>query len=126
MSESHHENEPKQLTRHPIIALILDNPISALNTAAILIGGGIVYASNEARMVSMEKQITRVEEGYKQSDVDVRNQLIEARTRIELAEGRNSGKIEAIGAQVTAASVKLSAIEASLQFLVSAQRRKPE
>ena len=122
MSEVHTGNESK---RHPIIALILDNPISALNTAAILVGGGFVYASNEARMSAMEKQITRVETGYKQSDLDMKALLAEARARIEVSEGRNSGKIETMASQVNSVSIKLSGIESSVQFLVKSQRRRP-
>lgn len=123
MSETTHDSGGTKL--HPIIALILDNPISALNTAAILMGGGFVYASNEARMLGMEKQIAVVEKGYKDQDQEMKALLAEARARIEIAEGRNAGKIESIGAQVTAASIKLSGIEASVRFLVDAQRRRP-
>jgi len=33
-----------------IVRLVLENPISAFNTAAIIFGGGFVYSSNENRM----------------------------------------------------------------------------
>ena len=76
-------------------------------------------------MSAMEKQITRVETGYKQSDLDMKALLAEARARIEVSEGRNSGKIETMASQVNSVSIKLSGIESSVQFLVKSQRRRP-
>lgn len=118
-------NVKEKPPRHPIVALVLDNPISALNAAMILIGGGMVWQSNESRMSAMEKQIARVEDGYKSSDAEMKSMLAEARARLERSEGLNAGKLEAMSTQINASSVKLSAIEASMRFLVDSQRRRP-
>jgi|GEM_PF-3876238 len=111
--------------RHPIVALLLDNPISALNAAMILVGGGMVWSTNEARMRDIEKQVARVEESYKQADRDQREAMAETRGRLEAGEGRNAQKIEAMSAQMSTVSVKISGIETSLRFLVDQQRRRP-
>lgn len=111
--------------RHPIVALILDNPISALNAAMIIAGGGFVYATNEARMSAIEKQVARVEDSYKQADRDQREAMAETRGRLEAAEGRNATKIESMAAQISTVSVKIGGIETSLRFLVDQQRRRP-
>lgn len=123
MSETNHA--PADRTRHPIVALLIDNPISAINAAMILVGGAGVYYSNEARMAAMEKQVARIEEGYKIADADMKMVLSDARQRMEMAEGRNAGKIEAISSQMSAASVKLSSIETAIRFLVEEKRRRP-
>ena len=47
--------------QHPIIRLVLENPISAFNTAAIIFGGGFVYSSNESRMEQMNERIIKIE-----------------------------------------------------------------
>lgn len=47
--------------QHPIIRLVLENPISAFNTAAIIFGGGFVYSSNESRMEQMNERIAKIE-----------------------------------------------------------------
>ena len=47
--------------QHPIIRLVLENPMSAFNTAAIIFGGGFVYSSNESRMEQMESRIVKIE-----------------------------------------------------------------
>ncbi|MDP2358544.1 MAG: hypothetical protein Q8M31_21165 [Beijerinckiaceae bacterium] len=61
MSEIRKEPDESGRSRHSIVRLILENPISAVNTAAIIFGGGFVYASNENRMQQMNERIIKIE-----------------------------------------------------------------
>jgi hypothetical protein len=61
MSEFRREPDESGRSRHPIMRLVLENPISALNTAAIIFGGGFVYASNENRMQQMNERNIKIE-----------------------------------------------------------------
>ena len=61
MSEVRREPDESGRSRHSIVRLVLENPISALNTAAIIFGGGFVYASNENRMQQMNERIIKIE-----------------------------------------------------------------
>jgi hypothetical protein len=61
MSEVRREQDESGRSRHSIVRLVLENPISAFNTAAIIFGGGLVYASNENRMQQMNERIIKIE-----------------------------------------------------------------
>ncbi len=61
MSEVRRELDESGRSRHSIVRLVLENPISAFNTAAIIFGGGLVYASNENRMQQMNERIIKIE-----------------------------------------------------------------
>lgn len=93
--------------RHPIIGLILENPISAINTAAIIFGGGLVYSSNENRMEKMETRIVRIEQ-------QVRDDITVANVNAD----RTTQKVEAITRDLSDVKITVRGIEASVQFLV--------
>ena len=92
---------------NPIVRLIIENPISALNTAAILFGGGFVYASNESRMEKMETRIVQVEHRL-QADIVASN----------LKDDRSIQRVEAISRELTDVRLTVRGIESSVQFLV--------
>lgn len=98
--------------RNPVIRLILENPISAINTAAILFGGGFVYASNEKRMEAMEVRILGLELRQKED-------LASFRAR----ENASNQKVEAISNSLNDVRVTVRGIEASVQFLVQQVQR---
>jgi hypothetical protein len=92
---------------HPIVRLIIENPISALNTAAILFGGGFVYASNESRMEKMESRVVAVE---------VQQQRESASASIK--DDRAAQKVDGMARELGDVKVTVRGIEASVQFLV--------
>jgi hypothetical protein len=93
--------------RHPIVRLIIENPISALNTAAIIFGGGFVYASNEARMEKMEARVVQVELRQREDAVSS-----------SLKDDRSAQKVDGIARELGDVKVAVRGIEASVQFLV--------
>ena len=105
--------------KHPIVRLILENPISALNTAAILFGGGIVYASNESRMNQMSDRITKIEIA-----ADRETALLAAK------DDRATQKVEAITRDLTDVKIDVRGIKSSVEFLVrqvqQQERRAPQ
>lgn len=115
----------KEGKRADVVALIRNNPISALNAAMIIFGGGVVWATNDARMTAMERQIALVEISYKQADHDLKERLSDARAQLEAAEGRNAGEIKSVAQQMSIVSAKITGIETSVRFLVDQQRRRP-
>jgi hypothetical protein len=104
--------------RHPIVRLILENPISALNTAAILFGGGFVYASNESRMEKMEARVVTMEQR-------VRDDAVASNVK----DDRATQKVDGIARELNDVKVAVRGIEASVQFLVrqvqQQERRAP-
>ena len=93
--------------RHPIMRLILENPISALNTAAIIFGGGMVWASNNSRMTAMEDRIQKIE-------VSIRDDKAAA----TIKEDRTTLRIEAQIRDLNDVKVTVRGIDAAVQFLV--------
>ncbi|MFA7279834.1 MAG: hypothetical protein WC100_07040, partial [Sterolibacterium sp.] len=57
MTEQHLENPKKY---HPLVQLVFENPISALNAVMIIFGGAGVYWTNDARMAAAEKDVTQL------------------------------------------------------------------
>jgi uncharacterized lipoprotein YajG len=93
--------------RHPIVRLIIENPISALNTAAILFGGGFVYASNESRMEKMETRVVAMEQRIREDNIAA-----------TVKDDRATQKVEVITRDLNDVKVAVRGIEASVQFLV--------
>jgi hypothetical protein len=93
--------------RSPIIRLILENPISAFNTAAIIFGGGMVYSSNESRMSAMGDRVTRLE-------IQIRDEAAAGNVK----DDRTTQKIESITRDMSDIKATVRGIEASVQFLV--------
>jgi hypothetical protein len=93
--------------RSPIIRLILENPISAFNTAAIIFGGGMVYSSNESRMSAMGDRVTRLE-------MQMREEAVAGNQK----DDRTTQKIENITRDLSDVKATVRGIEASVQFLV--------
>ena len=77
MSEVRRELDESGRSRRSIVRLVLENPISAFNTAAIIFGGGLVYASNENRMQQMNERIIKIEAA------GLRDAAIAARWRLQ-------------------------------------------
>lgn len=111
--------------RNPWVAVLFDNPIATINMLMIVAGGGAVWATNESRVAAVEKYVTNIEVGYKSANSDLKAIVYEIRNKAEVSAGMNNTKAEQLTAQISALSVKLSSIETSLQFLVNAQRRRP-
>lgn len=105
--------------RHPIIRLIIENPISAINTAAILFGGGFVYSSNENRIKDVETRVVRMEQRMREDN-----------TEQTIKDERAALKVESITRDLGDVKVTVRGIEASVQFLVQQvrdqQQRAPQ
>lgn len=117
MSETSKEQVDACKSRHPIVRLILENPISALNTAAIIFGGGFVYASNENRMEQMENRIVKIEAS------GLRDAAIAA-----AKDDRTTMKIENITRDLGDVKVTVGRTEEAVRYLVRAiqeERRRP-
>ena len=100
---------------HPIIRLIIENPISALNTAAILFGGGFVYASNESRMEKMESRVVILEQ-MRRDDTAASN----------VKDDRTTVKIESMSRELGDVKVSIGRVEAAVQYLVQQVQRPPQ
>jgi hypothetical protein len=92
---------------HPLWRLIAENPISAFNAAAIIVGGAGVYYSNEARMNAMELRVARIEQLQREDT-----------TASNVKDERTTAKIESITRDMSDIKVTVRGIEASVQFLV--------
>jgi hypothetical protein len=99
--------------RHPIVRLIIENPISALNTAAILVGGGFVFASNESRMEKMEARVLIVEQRVREDNIAA-----------NIKDDRATQKVEGIARELNDVKVTVRGIESSVQFLVQQEQRR--
>jgi hypothetical protein len=99
--------------RHPIVRLIIENPISAINTAAILFGGGFVYASNESRMEKMEARVLIVEQRVREDNIAA-----------NIKDDRATQKVEGIARELNDVKVTVRGIEAAVQFLVQQEQRR--
>ena len=99
---------------HPVIRLVAENPISALNAAMILIGGGVVWATNESRVAAVELRIANVERSLEQA----------GKTAADAGD-KTSARIEAITRDVGDVKITVRGIEAAVQFLVQQERRRP-
>jgi hypothetical protein len=99
--------------RHPIVRLIIENPISAINTAAILFGGGFVYASNESRMEKMEARVLIVEQRVREDNIAA-----------NIKDDRATQKVEGIARELNDVKVTVRGIESSVQFLVQQEQRR--
>jgi hypothetical protein len=100
---------------HPAIRLILENPISALNMAAILFGGGIVYAQIGSYMRENDARVTRIEV-----------QMRDAATASSIKEDRAALKTDGIARELNEVKLTLRGVESAVQFLVQQeQRRRP-
>ena len=107
MSEINKEPGASCRSRHPILRLVLENPISALNTAAIIFGGGFVYASNENRMEQMESRIVKIEAA------GLRDAAIAA-----VKDDRTTAKIEGITRDLSDVKVTVGRTDEAVRYLV--------
>lgn len=96
---------------HPIIRLIIENPISALNTAMILFGGGMVYASNEARMAKLADRVDAVE-----------RLRIEDRAAASVSVATATQEVRTLTRDLGDVKVTVRGIETAVQFLVQQAR----
>lgn len=92
---------------NPLIRLILENPISAFNAAAILIGGAGVYWTNDARMTTIERDAVR------------------SVMRLEKLENSAAMNSSSLQREIGEVKTSIKGLETSVQFLVNAQRRRP-
>lgn len=107
MSEMRKGPDGSCRSRHPVVRLILENPISAFNTAAIIFGGGFVYASNENRMEQMESRIVKIEAA------GLRDSAIAA-----AKDDRTTMKIESITRDLGDVKVTVGRTEEAVRYLV--------
>jgi hypothetical protein len=117
MSEVRREPDESGRARHSIVRLILENPISALNTAAIIFGGGFVYASNENRMQQMNERIIKIEAA------GLRDAAIAA-----AKDDRTAAKFETITRDIGDVKVTVGRTEEAVRYLVRTmqeERRRP-
>lgn len=97
----------------PLIRLIIENPISAFNTAAILFGGGMVWSSNENRAREMTVRITKIE------------QQAERDAAVSAAKEALTGqKFETITQRLNDVAVSLRGVETSTQFIAQQVREQ--
>jgi hypothetical protein len=102
-------------TWHPAVRLILENPISAFNMAAILVGGGVVYAQIGHYMKENDGRVARIE-------TQIREQTIAA----NIKDDRAVAKTDGIARELNDVKVTVRGIESAVQFLVQQeQRRRP-
>jgi hypothetical protein len=94
-------------SRRSIVRLVLENPISAFNTAAIIFGGGLVYASNENRMQQMNERIIKIEAA------GLRDAAIAA-----AKDDRTAAKFEAITRDLGDVKVTVGRTEEAVRYLV--------
>jgi hypothetical protein len=97
--------------RHPIVKLLLENPISALNAVAIVFGGGFVYKSNEARMEAMEMRIVQIE----------RMNTIETASA-NAKESATTVRVDAISRDLGEVKVTVGRVETAVKYLVDQAR----
>ncbi len=98
--------------QHPIIRLVLENPISALNTAAILFGGGMVWATMTSRLSEMDREIAAV-----------RAQVQRVEQMSATIDTATVNKFDAINRDLTEMKVEMRGLRTSLDFLVARKRR---
>ena len=98
---------------HPLIRLVLENPIQAFNTAAILFGGGMVWATMTARMSEMDREIAAV-----------RAQAQRVEQMSAAADTATVNKFDAIYRDLTEMKVEMRGLRTSLDFLVAQERRR--
>jgi len=99
--------------RHPIVRLILENPIAAFNTAAIIFGGGFVYASNENRMEQMNERIIKIKAA------GLRDAAIAA-----AKDDRTAAKFETITRELGDVKVTVGRTEEAVRYLVGAMQEE--
>ena len=107
MSEVRRDPAESGAARHSIVRLILENPISAFNTAAIIFGGGFVYASNENRMQQMNERIIKIEAA------GLRDAAIAA-----AKDDRTAAKFETITRDIGDVKVTVGRTEEAVRYLV--------
>ncbi len=104
---------------HPLVRLVIENPISAANCALIIFGGAGVYWSNENRMADVEGRVARIERSIKEDAV----------TR-SVKDDRTNVKIEGISRDLDDVKVSVGRVETAVQFLVrqatQSDRRGPQ
>lgn len=98
---------------HPLIRLVLENPIQAFNTAAILFGGGMVWATMTARMSEMDREIAAV-----------RAQAQRVEQMSVAADIATVNKFDAINRDLTEMKIEMRGLRTSLDFLVAQERRR--
>lgn len=99
--------------QHPIIRLVLENPMSAFNTAAIIFGGGFVYSSNESRMEQMESRIVKIEAA------GLRDAALAA-----AKDDRTTLKIESITRDLGDVKVTVGRTEEAVRYLVRSMQEE--
>lgn len=90
-----------------IVRLVLENPISAFNTSAIIFGCGFVYASNENRMQQMNERIIKIEAA------GLRDAAIAA-----AKDDRTAAKFETITRDIGDVKVTVGRTEEAVRYLV--------
>ncbi|MFN3892021.1 MAG: hypothetical protein ACK4MV_16620 [Beijerinckiaceae bacterium] len=110
------ENERAKASKsdwHPIMRLIIENPISAFNTAAILFGGGFVYSSNEHRAGQLAERITKIEQ-----QAERENAVSSAKETL------TAQKFDIINQRLNDLAVSLRGVETSTQFIAQQVREQ--
>lgn len=97
---------------HPLVRLVIENPISAFNAVAIIIGGASVYWSNQARMEDIDARVARLEQAAKE-DAVVTTQK----------DDRTTQKIEGISRELGDVRVSVGRVETLVQYLVNQTQR---
>ncbi len=115
MSEVRRELDESGRSRHSIVRLVLENPISAFNTAAIIFGGGLVYASNENRMQQMNERIIKIEAA------GLRDAAIAA-----AKDDRTAAKSETITRDIGDVKVTVGQTEEAVRYLVRTSTERKE
>jgi hypothetical protein len=104
---------PATQNRHPIMRLVLENPISALNTAAIIFGGGMVYATMQSQLGHMDRSIAMLE-----------NRVARGELAAAAIDQAVANKVEIINRDMTDMKVGIRGIQTSVDFLVQQERRR--
>jgi len=92
---------------HPAIRLLIENPISAFNAAAILFGGGVVYSQIGHYMKENDSRVARIEQ-----------QIRETAIAANIKDDRAAQKVDGIARELNDMKVSVRGIESSVDFLV--------
>jgi hypothetical protein len=111
MTEQENANQGNR-SWHPLMRLMIENPVSALNAAMILFGGGAVYAQIGSYMRENDQRVARIEQQIRESNIAA-----------NIKNDRATMRIDGISQKIGKVEVSVGRIESSLEFLVRQARQ---
>jgi hypothetical protein len=105
--------KPKEY--HPLVRLVLENPLVSFNVMAFIFVGGTGYAAMMTQISGMERQISEVKSELARVE----------RSGTDISTGSNV-RFEKINSELTDLKVTLRGVSTSLEFLVQQERRRAQ